>query len=78
MASTKLKVSLGLLSGYCNCCNFMWGLIECVLETLLVIVCIPFVPFLCMCAACEKEQPEEPEELDRLVNNGVSRVDRFS
>ena len=66
MASTKLKVSLGLLNGYCGCCNFIWGLIECLLEIILIITCIPFVPILCMFAACEKEEAE-PEELDTLV-----------
>lgn len=62
----KLKASLGLIGGYWACCNLIWQLIECLVETILVILCIPFTPIICLFAACEKEEAE-PEELDTLV-----------
>lgn len=66
MASTKLKVSLGLLNGYCSICYLVGAVVECLIETVFVLACLPFTPILCLIAACEREEAE-PEELDKLV-----------
>lgn len=61
----KLKISCGILNGYCGCCKLISQLMECLVETILVLLCIPFIPILCMFAACEEKA--ETEELDKLI-----------
>lgn len=46
-----MSSGLYVFCAYLNCCDFIWGLLECVIETTVVLMCLPFVPFICVADA---------------------------
>ena len=47
------------LESYWTLCDIIFGLLECVIETAAVLVCLPFMPFVCIASyLCPSKEPK--------------------
>ena len=69
---SKLKAGLFVFSAYWNCCEFIWGLLECLIETAFVLICLPFVPFLCVADALFGKPDMKPMKIT-TSNTGMPK-----
>ena len=67
----------GCLESYWTLCDIIFGLLECVIETAVVLVCLPFMPFVCIASyLCPSGSKETPEEQNGLITR--ARAERES